>query len=435
MASIILKLNKDLKARYLCLQILIGVFQKRKTVAQTLDNQSYKAPVLEESEVARAERISNFIFSHLIGIDDCINLYLRKKIKLEVRNILRLVVAELIIKESPDHAIVNSAVKLSKLSLLTKYFSGLVNAISRKIVLQIRNKNLILRASLDKKIREYLYNIYSDSVIHRIEELMSVRAPIDLTVKNFNEINFWKKELNAIELPTGTLRLHNSPRLSSLQGFKEGQWWVQGVSSSIPVKILGNVAGKEVLDLFSAPGGKAMQLISAGAKVTCLDSSYNRLKILRKNFARMQMTAKVINTDALKFQTKKKYDIIIIDAPCSASGTIIKNKDLMHLDPLDRMPNLMKIQSYSLNVAKKLIKDDGIMIYCTCSLFPSEGEEQISKFLSKNPNWKQKMISPQKLGLEKKWVDVNGGLRLRPDFLFELGGADGFFIAILSKTN
>ena len=431
----ILKLNKDLRARYLCLQILIGVFQERKTVAQKLDNKNFKGSFLEEGELARAERLSNFIFIHLIDIDNCINLYLRKKIKLEVRNILRLVIAELVIKESPDHAIINSAVELSKLSLLTKYFSGLVNAVSRKIVLQIKNKKLILNTSLDKKLREYLNKIYSDDVIQRIEKLMSIRVPIDLTVKNFNEKNFWKKKLNAIELPTGTLRLQNFPRISSLQGFKEGKWWVQGVSSSIPVKILGNIVGMEVLDLFSAPGGKAMQLISAGAKVTCMDSSSNRLKVLRKNFNRVQMEAEIINSDVLKFQTKKKYDIILIDAPCSASGTIIKNKDLMHLAPLDRISNLKKIQNSSLNLAKKLIKDDGIMIYCTCSLFPVEGEEQISKFLSKNPDWKQKMISPQKLDLDKEWVDINGGIRIRPDFLYELGGADGFYIAILSKKN
>ena len=431
----LLKLKDSLKARYLCLQILIGVFKKKKTVSQTLEEQYLCMHSYEESDIARAKRISDFIFVYLQGLDECINVYSEKKLKLEVRNILRIVVAESLIDEAPDHAIVNSAVQLSKLSKSTKYFSGLVNAISRKILVYVQGDNLKLVSVLDEKLRSYLSNYYPDEVIKRIEKLMTKKAPLDINIKNFEEINCWKKKLNAKKLPGGILRLKNPKGLSSLPGFKDGKWWIQGASSAIPIKVLGKISGAEVLDLFSAPGGKAMQLISAGARVTCLDFSKKRLELLKKNLFRMNMKAKIINSDIRKFESKKKYDIITIDAPCSSSGTIIKNKDLPHLLPIERILNLTAIQDESLDLARKYVKEDGVILYCTCSLFPAEGEERVSEFLVKNQDWMQKAICPKEHGIEADWVDSKGGLRLRPDHLFDLGGMDGFYAAILVKNN
>jgi len=429
-----LKLSDSLRARYLCLRILIGVFKKSKTVSQTLEEQGFRFHSFRADEIARAKRISDFIFVYLQGLDDCIDLYADKKIKLEVRNILRMVVAESFLDEVPNYAIVNSAVQLSKLSSATKYFSGLINAISRRILVYVRNGNLILESVLEKKLRLYLSDFYPDEVIKRIEKLMPQKAPLDINIKNVEETSYWEKKLIAKKLPTGTLRLQNHKDLFSLQGFKEGKWWVQGISSSIPVKTLGQIAGLEVLDLFSAPGGKAMQLISAGAKVTCLDFSKKRLEILKKNLIRMKMNAKIINSDIKKFESQKKYDIIVIDAPCSSSGTIIKNKDLPHLFPVERIPDLTATQDESLDLARKSVKEDGTILYCTCSLFPTESEERISKFLTVNKDWKQKVICPEEHGIDEEWVDSKGGLRLRPDHLFDFGGMDGFYAAILTQN-
>ena len=147
------------------------------------------------------------------------------------------------------------------------------------------------------------------------------------------------------------------------------------------------------------------------------------------------MKAKIINSDIRKFESKKKYDIITIDAPCSSSGTIIKNKDLPHLLPIERILNLTAIQDESLDLARKYVKEDGVILYCTCSLFPAEGEERVSEFLVKNQDWMQKAICPKEHGIEADWVDSKGGLRLRPDHLFDLGGMDGFYAAILVKNN
>ena len=147
----------------------------------------------------------------------------------------------------------------------------------------------------------------------------------------------------------------------------------------------------------------------------------------------MEMKAEIIRADIKKFKTKKKYDIILIDAPCSASGTISKNKDLIHLNPMERINSLKKIQEFALEAAKSWVKDSGRILYSTCSLFPEEGEEQIKNFLVKNKDWRQKEICPVKFDLDKDWLDKKGALRLRPDHLFELGGMDGFYASLLIK--
>ena len=433
MVGFLVQLDDSLKARYLCLQILFGVFKGGRSVAQILKKKSVYAPLYRDCDVARAKRLSDFIFAHLRQVDDCIETHINKNIKLEVRNIFRLVVAESTDKGLPDYAIVNSAVKLAKLNKVSRYFTGLINAVSRKIVSNLKNNNLAFKPELEKNLKAYLRKYYAEEVIKKLEKLTIKIVPVDITVKDTKDMNFFKEELGAVELPTGTLRLKNQKGLAALEGFKTGKWWVQGISSAMPVKLLGNIYGLEVLDLFSAPGGKAMQLISAGAKVSCLDISSKRLELLKQNLVRMEMKAEIIRADIQKFRTNKKYDIILIDAPCSASGTIRKNKDLIHLNPMERIYNLKKIQEYALEAAKSWVKDSGKILYSTCSLFPEEGEEQIKNFLIKNKDWMQKVICADNFDLDEDWLDKKGALRLRPDHLFDLGGMDGFYASILTK--
>ena len=176
-----------------------------------------------------------------------------------------------------------------------------------------------------------------------------------------------------------------------------------------------------------------MQLISAGARVTCLDLSLRRIETLKQNLCRMNMKAEIIQENIERFRTEKKYDIIVIDVPCSSSGTFRKNKDLLHLNPTERVCSLKKIQAYTLEAAKAWIKDNGTILYCACSLFPEEGENQTKRFLINNEDWMQKVICPAKFDLEGDWVDKHGGLRLRPDHLFDFGGMDGFYASLLIK--
>ena len=424
---------KNIASRYLILQILDGVFINRRTKTQTLNYLEKKQVFFENKDIAQAERITNFIFGHLESIDKKISIFLKKKTNISVQNIFRIVISEIALKEAPNYALVNSAVDLARISIKTKYFLGLINSVSRNLAERYQEKDLEFISNLESTLKNYLEKNYSKAIADNIERIYPLNSTIDISIKNLEEIEFWKKKLEAIILPTGSLRIKKDVKLTNLNGFNEGKWWVQDIASSIPIKLLGDLKEKEVLDLFSAPGGKAMQMIALGANVTCLDKSSVRIKILKENLARMKMKSEVINTDFYRFKTKKKFDVVVIDAPCSSIGTIRKNKEIQYLFPEKRLNNLIQIQKDSLNAAKKFVKDNGIILYCNCSLFFSEGENQILDFVEKNRDWYFEKISNKNKTLDKDWLDKFGFLRLRPDHLFDLGGMDGFFAAILKK--
>ncbi len=426
-------ISKNISSRYLVHQILDGVFIYRRTKPQTFDFLQKKRIYFEEKDIAQAERITNFIFGHLYSIDSQISKYLKKKTNSSVLNIFRIVISEIALNESPNYALVNSAVDLAKISLKTKYFSGLINAVSRTFVEKYQGQKFKFKSNLEKNFKSYLSKNYSVSIAENIEKVYTFNDAIDISIKNFEDLDFWQKKLEAVLLPTGTLRIKKNTRLKNLDGFKEGKWWVQDISSSIPIKLLGDVKEKEVLDLFSAPGGKAMQLIALGANVTCVDKSSVRIKMLRENLARMKMKSEIVETDFYKFKSQKKFDLVVIDVPCSSTGTIRKNKEIQYLFPKKRLDNLLQIQKDSLNIAKKFVKDNGLILYCNCSLFFSEGEYQIFDFIDNNRDWYFEKISDENDIIDKDWLDKFGFLRLRPDHLFDLGGMDGFFAAILKK--
>ena len=319
------------------------------------------------------------------------------------------------------------------MNIKTKHFLALINSASRNLVAKNQQKKLEFISNLESNLKSYLAKNYSKKIADNIEKIYTLNNTVDISLKNLEEIEFWKKKLDAIILPTGSLRIKKDVKLSNLNGFKEGKWWVQDISSSIPVKLLGDLKEKKVLDLFSAPGGKAMQLIALGANVTCVDKSSIRIKMLKENLARMKMKSEIIETDFYKYKTKKKFDVVVIDAPCSSTGTIRKNKEIQYLFPEKRLNNLIKLQKDSLNIAKKFVRDNGLILYCNCSLFFSEGENQVIDFVNKNKDWCFEKFSMKNKDIEQDWLNKFGFLRLRPDHLFDLGGMDGFFAAILKK--
>ena len=298
-----------------------------------------------------------------------------------------------------------------------------------------QEKNFILKSNLEKNFKNYLIEKYSQEIAIKIERIYTLHNSIDISIMNQEEVEYWKEKLGAKLLPTGSLRIKKNKKLSGLSGFKEGKWWVQDISSSIPIKLIDKIKNMEVLDLFSAPGGKAMQLIALGANVTCIDSSSIRIKKLKENLTRMSMNADIFQTDFYDFKSKKKFDLVLIDVPCSSTGTIRKNKEIQYLDPFKRLKNLLKIQEDSLNVAKNFVKDKGYILYCNCSLFFSEGEDKIRNFIKENSNWESEKFIKENKDIEKEWIDKSGFLRLRPDHLYNEGGMDGFFAALLKKIN
>ena len=208
---------------------------------------------------------------------------------------------------------------------------------------------------------------------------------------------------------------------------------MQDAAAAIPAKLLGDITGKTVLDLCAAPGGKTMQLAAAGADVTALDLSASRIERVRENLARVELKAKIVVEDVLEYAPSKKFDAILLDAPCSATGTIRRHPDLPYAKSELSLAPLLNLQKDMLAEAANWLKPGGALVYCTCSLFPEEGEAQVEAFLNSHPDFEQ--LPAEADGLEPAWLDASGGLRLRPDYWAERGGMDGFYIALLKKKD
>jgi 16S rRNA (cytosine967-C5)-methyltransferase len=217
--------------------------------------------------------------------------------------------------------------------------------------------------------------------------------------------------------------------VSNLPGFATGDWWVQDAAASLAARLLEAKAGETVLDLCAAPGGKTLQLAAAGATVTALDISSPRLNRLRENLARTGLTAEIIATDALHWQPPALFDAVLLDAPCSATGTLRRHPDLPFIKDDSDIPALVALQAQLIDKALTFLKHGGRLVFCTCSLLPQEGEDQLAATLARHPTLK--VEAPALQGIAPEWITAEGGLRLRPDYWAESGGMDGFFMARL----
>jgi 16S rRNA (cytosine967-C5)-methyltransferase len=236
---------------------------------------------------------------------------------------------------------------------------------------------------------------------------------------------------DGVTLPNGSIRLAHSGQISALPGYASGDWWVQDAAASMAARLLNAQPGEAVLDLCAAPGGKTMQLADAGARVTALDISAPRLERLRENLARTGLQAEVVVADALEWAPATTYDAILLDAPCSATGTIRRHPDLPHVKDGSDLPALISLQAALMDRALGWLKPGGRLVFCTCSLLPEEGEHQLTAALSRHPGLS--VLRPDLPGIAPEWITPAGGLRLRPDHWADLGGMDGFFMVCLTQ--
>jgi 16S rRNA (cytosine967-C5)-methyltransferase len=258
-----------------------------------------------------------------------------------------------------------------------------------------------------------------------------VEAPLDLTVKVDPEA--WAERLSGRVLPTGGVRLLPKGRIEEIPGFAEGAWWVQDAAASLPAKLLGDVAGMRVADLCAAPGGKTAQLVLAGAQVAAVDSSKPRLALLDENLKRLGLAAETVVADASVWQPQEQFDAIMLDAPCSSTGTIRRHPDIPYLKSDKDIAELASLQARLLDNATALLKPGGILVYSTCSLEPQEGESQVAALMARNDAVRIEPIKRHEPLGDTEWAQVSGVLRTFP---FELrldtpewSGMDGFFAA------
>ena len=347
--------------------------------------------------------------------------------------------AQLIFLKSPPHAVINLSVFQVSVDNRARRFSRLANAVLRRIseqgagIAALQDEAMV---NTPEWLWERWGNFYGAEEAARIGAQHLSEPPLDLSVKSDGQ--GWADKLGGIVLPTGSVRFAPKGRIEEMHGFDEGEWWVQDAAASLPAKLLGDVRGRTVADLCAAPGGKTAQLAHAGAKVTAVDVSAKRLERLAGNLARLKLSAETIAADAVNWRPDAAFDAVLLDAPCSATGTIRRHPDIPYLKRPSDIVELAKLQQAMLSNAVDMLRPGGVLVYCTCSLEEEEGPAQVTRLLAERADLKLDPISPEEIGGHSEWIDGQGALRTLPHYLQlsdpDLSGMDGFYAARLMKA-
>lgn len=350
-----------------------------------------------------------------------------------VRDVLRLGLAQLLILDTPPHAAVATSVDLVE-TVEAPRFKGLVNAVLRRLS---REGPALVEAQDAPRLNtpDWLWRswetAYGAASAQRIAAAHLTEAPLDLTVKA--EPSAWAERLAAVVLPTGTLRRPAGGTVTDLPGFAEGAWWVQDAAAALPARLFGPVAGRRVADLCAAPGGKAAQLAAAGARVTAIDRSARRMERVRRNLARLDLAVELVTSDVLLYRPDDRFDAVLLDAPCSSTGTIRRHPDIQRLKQPEDIAKLAAAQARLLDHAVELVKPGGLLVWCTCSLQPEEGPRQIEDLLARGAPVERVPVRPDEVGGLAELLTPLGEIRSLPFHLAALGGIDGFHIARLRR--
>jgi len=354
-----------------------------------------------------------------------------------LRHILEIAATQLLFMEVADHAVVSVALEQLGTDRNARHFKGLANAVLRRLS---REKETI-RAGLDAArldTPDWLWQrwtkTYGERTARKIAEMHLVEPSLDLSVKSDPE--GWAARLGGIVLPTGSVRLVTSGPIEELSGYADGQWWVQDAAAALPARLLGPVGGMRVADLCAAPGGKTAALAYAGARVSAIDSSDARLNRLRANLARLDLEAETIVADVLNWAPGELYDRILLDSPCTATGTIRRHPDIARVKQPQDVAALATLQARMLDRAVDLLRPGGILVYCTCSLEPEEGEAVFEEAVRRHDLTPLPVLAEEIGGLDDA-ITPAGMVRTLPCHFPlpepRLAGLDGFFIGRCRK--
>lgn len=400
-----------------------------------LDHQIAAVRGLEPRDAGLVRAIAISTFRHLGTITRAIDARAERgaaSLPRPVQAILATAAAQVLFLEAADHAAVDLAVAQTKLQPQGMRFAGVVNAILRKIGREAD----VIRAAIDPLahdtpdwLRQSWIAAYGEQQANLMAASMAEELALDITVKA--DAAAWAAKLDAVLLPTGSLRVPARTPVHELPGYDEGAWWVQDAASAVPARLLGINPGDAVLDLCAAPGGKTAQLVAMGAKVTALDRSAQRLRLLEANMARLGLDVDIVTADATSFE-HAPFDAVLLDAPCTATGTIRRHPDVAWTKMPADEAKLIALQAKLIDRAVALTRPGGRLIYCTCSLQPSEGEAQVSAALVRHPRLSLVPVSDGEVGVPAS-TTTRGEFRALP---YQLGGETsrlsgwgGFFAA------
>lgn len=386
---------------------------------------------LEPRDRAFAMALAMATLRRLGPIDRALQAKLSKEPPEAVVNILRLGVAQAFLLDTPVHAAVATSVDLAASQGPTRPFKGLINAVLRGLIRE--------PPALDDPealCPPWLYArwtaAYGAEAAQAIARVIAEEPATDLTPKTPGAADAFAAELEAEALPGGTLRTNRRGDVATWPGYGVGVWWVQDASAAVPARLLDAKGGETVLDLCAAPGGKTLQLASTGAEVVAVDRSAARLTRVSENLARTGLTAEIVAAEAGAWVDERQFDAVLLDAPCSATGTFRRQPDVLWAARPGDIAALAAVQSRLLDSAAKRTKQGGRIVYCVCSLEPEEGEAQVAAFLARHPDFSLSPIATGEGGAPAESLLADGTLRLLPHQ--RPGGQDGFYVARFIRT-
>jgi 16S rRNA (cytosine967-C5)-methyltransferase len=429
-----------LAARRIAADILDGVLRRRIALDELLSGKNAHPglPALADRDRALTRRLAATVLRRLGNLRHLVGGFLEKGFPSDApraETIMLLGAAQILWLEVPDHAAVDLSVRLAQADRRAARYAGLVNAVLRRVA---QNGVAVPADDVSRDTPEWLLKrwskTYGAATARAIAAANSHEPALDLTVKR--DAESWAERLRGRVLPTGTVRTLAHGAISLLPGFSEGAWWVQDAAAALPAHLFGDMHGMNVADLCAAPGGKTAQLALAGANVTAVDRSPARLNRLRENLARLSLGAEIVAVDALEWHGGP-FDAVLLDAPCSSTGTIRRHPDVPWLKSEADLSVLTLLQQRLLDRAVELLKPGATFIYCVCSLEPEEGENQIAALLARDPRIVRKPIAAQDVFGLGEFVTIDGDLRTLPLHLPDpdprWGGLDGFYAARLTR--
>jgi 16S rRNA (cytosine967-C5)-methyltransferase len=433
-----------LAARRIAADILDGVLHKRRTLDDQLEGAAAHPGLktLSDRDRALMRRLVATILRRLGTLGHVLSRLLDRGIPTDApraQSALLIGAAQILWMDVPDHAAVDLSVRLVQSDRRAAKYAGLVNAVLRRcaregqpLIDEVAAQTLDVPPWLMARWVAH----YGEATAKQIAIALSHEPSLDLTVKS--DAVQWATRLHGEELPTGTVRTLLQGSVTMLPGFAEGQWWVQDAAAALPARLFGDVADRAIADLCAAPGGKTAQLVQAGARVTAIDRSPNRVARLRDNFSRLGLQAAMVVADATEWQGDEKFDGVLVDAPCASTGTIRRHPDVAWLRQELDIGALMALQKRLLQKAVALLKPGGTLVYCTCSLEPEEGEQAVATLLAAESGMRRAPIEASEVAGLAEVLTPEGDLRTLPCHLPHadprLSGLDGFYAARLVKS-
>lgn len=428
-------MSEGLSSRRVAYAILNDVFFQKKSLDEAYARQD-DFEKLEPRDRAFVKLLASIVLKRAQEMDAVLQQLLTEPLDAlkpaQLINVFRLGMAQFAFLETPVHAVVDTSVELAAAEGIAHH-KPLVNAVMRRLTRE-GYPHMEPRDAGRRATPEWLWNQWvADYGVEAALDIAAANlgeAAVDFTLRHPPSAPQWAQMLEATVLPTGSLRKASGGFIPSLQGFDNGDWWVQNAAAALPAVLMGDVAGKTVVDLCAAPGGKTAQLAAAGALVTALDRSAPRMQRLRENMERLKMEVETVVADGAVWQPPAPVDAVLLDAPCTATGTLRHQPDVLFLKDMRDQEKLVALQRRLMANAANMLKPGGLLVYCTCSLQKEESEYQTDWLLAQNAGLRHLPVEAPELG---ELLTPRGEIRALPQHWAQLGGIDGFYVSLFIK--